>query len=69
LVTKSPQFDFLNDDQQYDAILYLDGNDAHWDKNPTSYHIKSMQIDKSTVVELDLAPGGGAAISIIKSGS
>jgi len=56
--------DFL-DDKNYSAALYLDGDDAHWKDNPMSYQIKSMQVNKSSKINLRLAPGGGAAISII----
>lgn len=60
----SLKFDFLKPDVKYNAIFYLDGPDAHWDKNPTSYRVETREVDGNTVVNLKLAPGGGAAISI-----
>lgn len=58
------KFDFLRPNAKYKATLYLDGPDAHWDKNPTSYRIETREVDSNTVIDLKLAPGGGAAISL-----
>ncbi|QKG79552.1 glycoside hydrolase family 97 protein [Tenuifilum thalassicum] len=58
------KFDFLKPNVKYRATFYLDGPDAHWDKNPTSYKIENYEIDSTSEVDLKLAPGGGAAISI-----
>ncbi len=57
--------DFLNPNLKYIATLYIDGKDAHWDKNPTSYTIQKVEIDSKSQISLSLASGGGAAISII----
>ena len=57
--------DFLDTNKSYNAILYLDGREAHWDKNPTSYRIEKQKVKKGDVLTLELAPGGGAAISLI----
>jgi len=62
--TLNVKFDFLKPNQKYRATLYLDGPDAHWDKNPTSYQIETRDIDSNSEIELNLAPGGGAAISL-----
>lgn len=59
------KFDFLDPNKKYNATFYLDGKDAHWDKNPTSYRIDKKIIDCSSEVTLNLASGGGAAISLI----
>ncbi|RLD60898.1 MAG: glycoside hydrolase family 97 protein [Bacteroidetes bacterium] len=58
-------FNFLDNDKKYEAIVYKDGKDAHWDKNPTSIEIEKIIIDKTSKMELKLAAGGGIAISII----
>jgi len=58
------KFDFLKPNVKYRATFYLDGPDAHWDKNPTSCKIESYEINSASEVDLELAPGGGAAISI-----
>ena len=55
---------FLSPNQKYNATLYLDGQDADWEKNPMSYQIKKSIVNHQTVLNLHLAPGGGAAISL-----
>lgn len=57
--------DFLDAGKKYTATVYADGADADWDKNPTSYKIENFSVDNSSVLNLNLAPGGGAAISIV----
>ncbi|UII21745.1 glycoside hydrolase family 97 protein [Fulvivirga ligni] len=57
--------DFLDEGKEYTAAIYADGDDAHWDNNPTSYKISSEVVNKNTKLDLKLAPGGGAAISLI----
>lgn len=57
------KLDFL-DDKKYSATMYLDRDDAHWKDNPMSYQIKKIDVNKSSKINLRLAPGGGAAISI-----
>ncbi len=59
-------FDFLNADDVYEAIIYEDGEDAHWDKNPTSLNIRKLEITNTSKELLKLAKGGGFAISLIK---
>lgn len=55
--------DFL-DNKNYSATIYSDGDDAHWKDNPMSYQIKSLYVNRSSKINLRLAPGGGAAIEI-----
>jgi hypothetical protein len=57
---------FLDRFKRYTATIYEDGEDAHWDNNPTSYNIRKIKVNRSSNVHLHLAPGGGAAISILK---
>jgi hypothetical protein len=57
--------DFLDEGKNYNAILYEDAEDSHWDKNPTAYKIENKLVDKSDELTLKLAPGGGTAISFI----
>jgi len=59
------KLDFLEPGATYTATVYSDGEDAHWDKNPTAYDIDTLQVDANTTLELNLAPGGGTAISIM----
>ena len=56
--------DFLDGDKTYRAVIYKDGEDAHWDDNPLSLQISEQEVSSETVLTLKLAPGGGQAISI-----
>lgn len=55
--------DFLPKGQKFKAIIYEDGKDADWQKNPKSYHIRTVEVTSKSKIKLSLAPGGGAAIS------
>lgn len=59
------KLDFIDDNKTYTATVYLDGNDAHWERNPMSYQIKTITVKKNSILNLKLAEGGGAAVSII----
>ena len=59
-------FSFLEEGISYEAIIYEDGKDAHWDKNPTSLNIRTIEISNTSKEVLQLAEGGGFAISLIK---
>ena len=59
-------FDFLDDNQDYEATVYSDGENAHWDKNPLDIKIETISVNKSSKLTFNLAEGGGVAISIIK---
>lgn len=56
--------DFLDPGTTYRAVIYRDGEDAHWDDNPLSLQISEQEVTGETVLDLNLAPGGGQAISI-----
>jgi len=56
---------FLDKGKKYNAVIYSDSDDSHWNNNPTAYKIEKMVVDNSTTINLHLAPGGGAAISLI----
>lgn len=57
------KLDFLSPNKKYKAILYQDGVDADWQKNPKSYAIKTLQVTSKSKIKLHLANGGGAAVS------
>ncbi len=57
--------DFLTDGVRYMAIIYEDGPDADYRDNPYPMTIRRLDVDRSTVLHLHLAPGGGAAIQIL----
>ena len=58
--------DFLDDNQSYSATIYKDAKDAHWDKNPTALEVINLEVNKNSKLTLQLAEGGGVAISLIK---
>lgn len=53
---------FLPPGKTFQATLYLDGDNADWDKNPTAYKIENKTVTSTDTMEIKLAPGGGAAI-------
>ena len=59
-------FGFLESDVDYYAVIYKDGEDAHWDDNPTSIEIEEIEINDSSSLTIYLAEGGGFAISLLK---
>jgi len=58
----SISLDFLDNDKKYIATIYKDGQDAHWDKNPTDYVIEEILLEKSDNLHLKLASGGGTVV-------
>jgi hypothetical protein len=62
--TASVSFDFLPPNRNYAATIYSDAADADWQSNPQSYKIEKMTVTNRTKINLPLAPGGGAAISL-----
>jgi hypothetical protein len=57
-------FDFLDVDKEYDAIIYKDGKNAHWNNNPTDIDIEKIKINSTMKKTFKLAAGGGLAISL-----
>jgi alpha-glucosidase len=60
--TLEAALDFLDPNVPYVAEIYSDGEGAHWQTNPYPLKIKKYLVDSTTVLTLDLAPGGGQAI-------
>jgi hypothetical protein len=56
---------FLDANKKYIAKIYRDAADADWQKNPMAYAIDSFIVDSKTTLKLNLAPGGGTAISFM----
>ncbi len=56
---------FLDKKKNYVATIYADSKDAHWEKNPTAYSIEKFLVNNKTLLKLQLAAGGGAAVSIV----
>ena len=61
--TISQELDFLAANRTYRAQLYLDGLDAHWETHSTAYRIETRTVTAKDRLELQLAPGGGCAIT------
>ena len=59
------KLDFLNNKKKYKAIIYADGKTAHWNNNPLSTEILEKEVDSNTILEIELDPGGGQAMSIM----
>ena len=55
---------YLTPKRSYVATLYADAPDAHWETNPMKYQIRSFIVNDQTTLNIDLAGGGGAAISL-----
>lgn len=62
----SISLDFLPAGKTYQAILYKDAPDAHWNDNPTAFEIEKMEVTNQTILEVHLAPGGGFALSLME---
>ena len=56
--------DFLGEGMRYEAIIYEDGPGADYRTNPYPVNIRKLEVDRTTVLHLHLAPGGGVAVSI-----
>jgi len=57
------KLDFLTKGRKYKAIIYEDAKDADWKNNPKAYKISTIEVSSKSKVNLNLAPGGGTAIS------
>ena len=57
------KLDFLTPNKTYKAIIYQDGAKADWKNNPINYDIKTIQVTSKSKIKLNLASGGGTAIS------
>ncbi len=60
----SVPLNFLEDKKTYLATIYRDADEAHWQNNPEAYVIEKFIVDTDTRLNLKLAPGGGAAVSL-----
>lgn len=62
--TAKVTFEYLPKGKTYTATIYEDGKDAHYETNPKSYKIRTVKVNSKTKLDIKLAPGGGAAISV-----
>jgi hypothetical protein len=63
--TMSLPLSFLDNGRKYKAVIYKDGAGADWKLKPEVYAIETQTVDSKTVLKLWLAPGGGAAVSLV----
>jgi len=54
---------FLSPNKTYKMIVYKDKKDAHWQNNPKSYEILTKKVTYKDNLTLELAAGGGCAVS------
>lgn len=57
------KLDFLTKGKKYKAIIYEDAKNADWKNNPIAYKIRTIEVTNKSKINLNLAPGGGTAIS------
>ena len=53
---------FLDDNTEYEAEIYTDGAEANYKTNPYPVAISKQVVNNKTVLNLNLAAGGGTAI-------
>ncbi|MDJ0708857.1 MAG: glycoside hydrolase family 97 protein [Woeseiaceae bacterium] len=58
----SVPLNMLDDNVDYIAEIYRDGDDAHWDSAPYAIAIERQVVTTNSTLELRLAAGGGTAI-------
>ena len=63
--TSMVPIDYLSPVKTYVATIYSDKPDADWQLNPQAYTIDKYLVTSKTGLKLLLAPGGGAAVSIV----
>ena len=61
--TREVSLDFLENGVTYEATIYRDGPEAHWETNPTAYEIETKEVTNDSTLSIWMAPGGGTAIS------
>lgn len=60
------KLDFLDKGCKYEATIYADAKDADYEKNPKAYTITKKTVKVGDVLKLNMARGGGFAVSLIK---
>ena len=60
--------EFLDEHRSYQATIYKDAHDSHWDTRSELYEIEERHVTKTDSVEIYMAPGGGFAMRIAPLG-
>ncbi len=64
--TTTIKLDFLDNNANYQTTIYKDSPTANWQTNPESYVIEKMIVTNQSSLNLQLAKGGGCAVSFVK---
>lgn len=67
--TVTVSLEFLNDHQSYEATIYRDNDDSHWQGNRESHTIEQLQVNKGNSLTIRMAEGGGFAMRITPHGT
>jgi hypothetical protein len=62
--TSNIALSYLTPKRWYVAAIYGDATNAHWKTNPMAYQTQSFLVNDQTVLKIQLAASGGAAISL-----
>lgn len=57
---------FLDPAAEYEATIYADAPDAHYDSNPEAYVITRRKVTQADTIPVCMAPGGGFAVAFRK---
>lgn len=60
--TLQTDLSFLDEGKSYQAVIYKDAPDSDWKTNPYSIIIEETVVNSESILDLNLSPGGGAAI-------
>ena len=52
--------------KKYEATIYADAPDADYKENPQAYKIYKKTVTSKSVLTMDMARGGGFAISLVE---
>jgi hypothetical protein len=63
--TADLKLSFLDKGNKYRITIYRDAPDADWKDNPEAYIIEQFIVDNDSKLRIELAKGGGAAMSIV----
>ena len=63
------ELSFLESGQEYQAEIYRDGEDAHWEAAPYLFTKDVVRVTREDVLTVLLAPGGGAAVRLVPAES
>jgi glucan 1,4-alpha-glucosidase len=57
---------FLDPELKYEATIYADKPESHWETKPSAYKIEATVVSSKDILNIRLAPGGGCAIKFKK---